>query len=141
MHSFLSCDRILSVFYLEHLINSCLESRILADRQFIRQILDECMLFVKYCFIKWKSEDSKGTECKIFTIMKLFYTNQSPLIISIKTTTKPLKQSKETTSSSPTKTTHSQYTHILILHIYSLFLPFQYPDFHEDQPLLLNSGF
>lgn len=58
---FLNFDRILSDFHLEHLINSCLEWRILADRQFIGQILDECMLFVKHCFLEWKCEDTKGT--------------------------------------------------------------------------------
>ena len=80
MNAFLCCDRMLSVFYLEHLINPCLESRILADRQFIRQILDECTLFVKHCVSEWKCEDSKGTECKVYMMTRFSYTDQSPLI-------------------------------------------------------------
>lgn len=117
MNAFLCCDRMLSVFHLEHLINSCLESRILADRQFIRQILDECTLFVKHCVIEWKCEDSKGTECKVYMMVRFSYTNQSPLIISSKTITNQ-KQRKQTVASSHTKTTQ-QNTHIAHLSIIS----------------------
>lgn len=127
MNAFLCCDRMLSVFHLEHLINSCLESRILADRQFIRQILDECMLFVKHCVSEWKCEDSKGTECKVYMMTRFSYTDQSPLIISIKTITNQ-KQSKENSLIFPYKNYTIKYSHCTFIH-------YVFPsntDFHKD---------
>lgn len=141
MHTFLSFDRILSVFHPKHLINLRLESRILADRQFIRQILGECMLFAKHCFIERKCEDSQGAECIIYRIIRLSYENHSPLITSIKTTitTKPEAIKRKRPHLPIGKPTPLQYTHIVPLFIISS--PLKYTDFRKDQPLVLSSGF
>lgn len=81
-------------------------------------ILDECMLFVKYCFIQQRCEYSKCMESKIHLTIRFPFTNQSPLIISIKIR-KNRSNQKGTTSSSHTKTTHPQYTYIALLFIFS----------------------
>lgn len=85
-------------------------------QKFMSQILDECMLFVKHCFIEWRCEDSQSTEYKIYTMIRLPSTNLSSLIIFNKTTTKRSNQKGITFH---IKTIYQQYSHIVHLFIVS----------------------